>query len=313
MTRRAARAGGRRGRRARRGARASSARTCGCAQTRSTPSCSEWSLVSTWSATGRRRACAAGAAHARAARQTSGARCDSRQSPVGVDALVVVDVQQPAAGSPQRLLVRPRAARSARRRPRGDPTSSCRRRRRRRARVRSRRGTRESVTSGSPRASDRSSSTFAGHRDGIASRMLRSTISVAFASSSMWQPAGRNGKPLLDRPFDVATGAAEQSAEAAVEAELAGDAADEVEHGAERLARRSAQPAAELLEEQRRALGGTQHQHRVDRGHVDALVEQVDGEHDVALAPAARSASAAVALGRRAVAPDRDGRRCRAR
>ena len=41
--------------------------------------------------------------------------------------------------------------------------------------------------------SDRSSSTLAGHRVGIASRRLRSTMSVATASSSMWQPAGRNG------------------------------------------------------------------------------------------------------------------------
>ncbi len=39
------------------------------------------------------------------------------------------------------------------------------------------------------------------------------------------------------------------------------------------------QAAAELLEEQRRALGRAQHEHGVDRGHVDTFVEQVDGEH----------------------------------
>lgn len=55
--------------------------------------------------------------------------------------------------------------------------------------------------------------------------------------------------------------------------------ANEVEHGAERLAVGPAQTPAELLEEQRRALGGPQHQHRVDGGHVDTLVEQVDREH----------------------------------
>ena len=84
---------------------------------------------------------------------------------------------------------------------------------------------------------------------------------------------------MLHGPLDVSARAAEQRAVAAVEPELLAVRADEVEHGAERLALRLAQPAAELLEEQRRALGRAQHQHRVDVGHVDALVEQVDREH----------------------------------
>lgn len=55
--------------------------------------------------------------------------------------------------------------------------------------------------------------------------------------------------------------------------------AHEVEDRADPLARRSAQAPAELLEEQRGALGGAQHEDGVDSGHVDALVEQVDREH----------------------------------
>ena len=97
--------------------------------------------------------------------------------------------------------------------------------------------------------------------------------------------AGRQERELLlHGSLDVAAGAAEQRPVAAVEAELLAVRADEVEDGAERLARGLAQPSAELLEEQRRALGRAQHQDGVDGGHVDAFVEQVDREHDVALA-----------------------------
>lgn len=41
---------------------------------------------------------------------------------------------------------------------------------------------------------------------------------------------------------------------------------------------------AELLKKDRRALGGSQEQHRIDVGDVEALIEQVDGEDDVELA-----------------------------
>ncbi len=41
------------------------------------------------------------------------------------------------------------------------------------------------------------------------------------------------------------------------------------------------EPATELLQEERRALGRAQQQQRVDVRNVDAFVEQVDGEHDV--------------------------------
>ena len=177
-------------------------------------------------------------------------------------------------------LVRARPGGPARRRPLGGPTSSCRRRRRRRGRGRTRRGTRRGRGRVASRRSERSSSTLAGQRDGIASRRLRRTISVAFCVELHVAAGGQERELQLHGPLDVSAGAAEQRPVAAVEAELLAVGADEVEHGAERLARCLAQAAAELLEEQRRALGRAQHEHGVDGGDVDALVEQVDGEHD---------------------------------
>ena len=58
----------------------------------------------------------------------------------------------------------------------------------------------------------------------------------------------------------------------------------EVEDRTERLVLGLAQPAAELLEEQRRTLRRAEHEHGVDSRHVDTLVEQVDGEHHVHVA-----------------------------
>ena len=69
-----------------------------------------------------------------------------------------------------------------------------------------------------------------------------------------------------------------------------------------------AQAAAELLEEHDRRLGRAQHQHRVDLGHVEALVEQVDGEDDVELAVAQLFDRLLPRRGRRP-AVDRDGPR----
>ena len=69
-----------------------------------------------------------------------------------------------------------------------------------------------------------------------------STISRATGSSSMWQPAGRNGNPCSTCSFDVLAGAAEQCPEASVEAELLAVVADEVEHGAGGLAGRCRRP-----------------------------------------------------------------------
>ena len=92
--------------------------------------------------------------------------------------------------------------------------------------------------------------------------------------------AGREERELeLHGSFDVSASAAEQRPVAAVEAELLAVRADEVQDRAERLAGRLAEPASELLEEQRGAFGWAQHEHGVDCGHVDTLVEQVDREH----------------------------------
>jgi hypothetical protein len=45
-----------------------------------------------------------------------------------------------------------------------------------------------------------------------------------------------------------------------------------------------AQAPAQLLQEHHRALGGPQQQHGVDRGDVEAFVEQIDREKDLQLA-----------------------------
>ena len=57
--------------------------------------------------------------------------------------------------------------------------------------------------------------------------------------------------------------------------------ADEVENRAHGLVVCDPQTATELLEKQRRALGWPQHEHDVDGRYVDALVEQIDREHDL--------------------------------
>ena len=53
---------------------------------------------------------------------------------------------------------------------------------------------------------------------------------------------------------------------------------DEVDNGQMILPVRDPETTSQLLQEDHRRLGGSQHQHRVDRRHVEALVEQVDGE-----------------------------------
>lgn len=85
---------------------------------------------------------------------------------------------------------------------------------------------------------------------------------------------GQERELLRHGALELPAGAAEQGPVAAVEAELAAMRAHEVEDRAEPLARCAAQAPAELLEEQGGALGGAQHEHRVDSGHVDALVER---------------------------------------
>src|SRR6185312_4615148 len=79
---------------------------------------------------------------------------------------------------------------------------------------------------------------------------------------------GQERKSLPHSVFDVAPRSTDQRAIAPVKAEFATMGADEVEDSAKSLARGSTQTAPKLLEKQRRALGGTQHEHGIDSGHV---------------------------------------------
>ena len=91
-------------------------------------------------------------------------------------------------------------------------------------------------------------------------------------------------EPLLDVALEPAPAAPGEGAVANVEAELAAMLTDEVERRQHRLAPRAAQTAAELLQEDRRALRRAEEQHRVDLREVEALVEEVGGEEAVHLA-----------------------------
>ena len=62
--------------------------------------------------------------------------------------------------------------------------------------------------------------------------------------------------------------------------------ADEVDDGERILAVLDPEAAAQLLQEDDRRLRGPQHQHGVDVGDVETLVEQVDGEDDFQLTAA---------------------------
>ncbi len=119
---------------------------------------------------------------------------------------------------------------------------------------------------------------------GSAFRMLDSTRSLATPVQLHVAAGGEEREALLDLPHDVGAGAAEERAEAAVVAELLAVVADEVEDGADGLALGLPEPAAELLEEEERALGGAEHEERVDGGDVHALVEEVHAEDDADVA-----------------------------
>ena len=119
---------------------------------------------------------------------------------------------------------------------------------------------------------------------GSASRTLREHDVAGDVVEVEVAAGGQVGEALLDVGFEFSSGAAEHAPVAEVEAELLALVADEVEHGQHVLAFGAAQAAAELLEEDRGALGGAQHEHDVDGGDVDALVEQVDGEQHLHLA-----------------------------
>ena len=101
-------------------------------------------------------------------------------------------------------------------------------------------------------------------------------------------------------------GAAEQCAVAHVVAVLASHLADEVEDGEDPLPLCPSESAAELLEEDGRALGRTEHEDGVDLGEVHPLVEEVYGE-DHAELPAPEPAKRLGALRPRGPRIKRDG------
>jgi hypothetical protein len=109
------------------------------------------------------------------------------------------------------------------------------------------------------------------------------------------------GEVLGDIALDLPAGPAEHPAVAKVEAKGLHLLTDEVEHGQHVLALAAAQASAQLLQEHGGALGRAQHEHDIDGGNVDALVEQVDREQDLHLAglqgPERPAALAAGAVG----------------
>ena len=115
-------------------------------------------------------------------------------------------------------------------------------------------------------------------------RMFSRTCCRATRSIRIVQPAGRCVKPCSTCSSTRHRRVGQQRPVAQVEPEVAVGLADEVEDGQALLVLGQPQPAAELLEEDRQALGRAEEQHRVDLGDVDALVVQVDDEQEVDLA-----------------------------
>ena len=74
-----------------------------------------------------------------------------------------------------------------------------------------------------------------------------------------------------------------------VEPEFLALVPDKVQCGQDGLVGGEAQTAAELLQEDRRALGGPQEQDGVDCGQVETLIEEVGSEQDVDLSIAQRA------------------------
>ncbi len=229
---------------------------------RSTASCESRFLSGTWSPT--RGDKHPNEARSRAARTATSAGSGVEETSIGVDAFMVVDVEQPAAApdaapsscGPAGWIGAPAASQSS------DqdfvPLHTCRR-----ARARFLRGTRQ----GDRRLSR--SERLAAPRPGPASAIGIASSNVArarfltpSASSSMWQPAGRKGKTSLRLPVEVAARTTEEGAKAPIEAELLRWCANEVEHRAQASCPSSTQPTSKLLEEQRRAVRRTQQEQR---------------------------------------------------
>jgi hypothetical protein len=67
----------------------------------------------------------------------------------------------------------------------------------------------------------------------------------------------------------------QKGAKSAIEPKLFTMVADEVEHGAARFSDTSSQTPSELLQKESRAVGGAEHEQRIDRWNVNAFVEEI--------------------------------------
>src|SRR5262249_29928340 len=95
---------------------------------------------------------------------------------------------------------------------------------------------------------------------------------------------GKSGEVLFHVLGKTAAGRAGQRPVAQVEPELGVLAADEVQHDQACLIACTTQAPAELLQEDRCALSGAQHEDRVHSGQIDTLIEQVNREEDLQVA-----------------------------
>ena len=81
---------------------------------------------------------------------------------------------------------------------------------------------------------------------------------------------------------------------------------NKVEHGTDCLAHTTAKSAAQLLQKQSGAVGGTQHQESINGRDVHPLVKEIDRKHDVD-SPCRKIAQRGQAFRIRRVGPDRRG------
>ena len=141
----------------------------------------------------------------------------------------------------------------------------------------------------------------------MADRKLSRMISCEISSRRIAQPGGRAGSRA---PLRARAAAAYRRAAPGTDGRSGTRVrlADEVEHRQARLVLGPAAATAELLEEDRRALGRPQEEDRVDLGDVDALVEEVHGEERPAARPARRRRTQLRARRRGRLAVDRHAR-----
>ena len=106
---------------------------------------------------------------------------------------------------------------------------------------------------------------------------------LALAVESNVAASGEARESSGDRAVDLGAGPARERAEAINESEAAMCIADEVKNGKARLAFFVSKAAPELLQEDCRAFGRAEEQHRVDARDIETLIEEVAYEQDVDL------------------------------